>query len=156
MNNKDKVELILDNYNELKGKKISLEYDMKLNTDLAAMDYNSMPSGEGGVPSSVAEEEVIRFCKEQCNSGNQSKLKLYKHTIERIESTLDNLNYEERKVIEWLYFDGLTRDEASAEMFQEFGKGSLPTIDRRKRTALNKLVSMQFHNVPIKTMVNAS
>lgn len=153
MDKKDKVEQILNNYNQLKGKKISLEYDLKLDTDLGAIEYDGRIQGKGGVPASSVEQEVVRCVDSQ---KNRSKLKLYEHTIERIESTLDNLNKEERKVIEWLYFDGLTRDEASAEMFQEFEKGSLPTVDRRKRTALNKLVSMRFHKVPIQTMINAS
>ena len=153
MKKREKVELILNNYNELRGKMISLEYDLELNCDLEAIEYEASSGGKGGVPKSVVEEEVVRCIDKQ---RERSRLKLYQHTVKRINKSLDNLNKEERKVIEWLYFDGLTRDEASAEMFQEFQKGSVPTIDRRKRTALNKLVAMKFYNIPIKTMLNVS
>ena len=148
----EKVKTILNNYNELQGKKISLEYMLELDCDLKALDYNGLSGGQGGVPGSEVEQRIVDHCMSE--EELKAKLKLYDITINRINKTLSSLTEEERKVIQWLFFDRMTREEAAGEMYDEFKKSSVRTVDRRRDSAIRKLITMRFYEIPIRTMVN--
>ena len=145
--NKERIENELRNYPLLKSKikiktsKIAYQEDYAVK----AVNYSRIPGGKTNNIYSDIEEFV------------QNKLDRYPDLLElllkkeKVEAAIESLNYKEKKLVRYKYFEGMTDNEVSDKMkeleFKTFKwkndlnckEYSSTTIQRMKKNVLKKL-----------------
>jgi len=124
----EKIEELLKNYRSIKSN-VRTEAIQKIpEYSLPAVDYSNMTPGESNGKFSKVEDYVVKHEKE--NSDIRKLIKIR----EIIGTTYENLELEKKKIINYLYFEGLTQVRTSFKM-----QLSENTIGKRKIQALKKL-----------------
>lgn len=125
---KEKIEELLRNYRSIKSN-VRTEAISKIpEYSLPAVDYEHMTPGESNEVFSKVEQYVVKH-----ESENSDIRKLMK-VRDIIRTCYENLDIEKKRVIKYLYFEGLTQVEAGWKM-----QLSENTIGRRKGEALERL-----------------
>ncbi|MCK8827719.1 ECF-type sigma factor [Natroniella acetigena] len=125
---KEQIEEILYNYRPAKAKaKVLITTSLNMSYSLKAIRYNE-PSAKTNETASDTENYIDK--KEELKERGEMILE----NVETIEECLECLGPEEHAVIEYKYFDGL-EDSDSAERLEV----SIPTVQNKKRAALDKL-----------------
>jgi len=124
----EKIEELLKNYRSIKSN-VRTEAIQKIpEYSLPAVDYSNMTPGKSNGKFSKVEDYVVKHEKE--NSDIRKLIKIR----EIIGTTYENLELEKKKIINYLYFEGLTQVRTSFKM-----QLSENTIGKRKIQALKKL-----------------
>ncbi|MFW6030875.1 MAG: sigma factor-like helix-turn-helix DNA-binding protein [Halanaerobiales bacterium] len=128
MKDKFKIEELLKNYRSLKSE-IRIEIIQKCpEYSLPAIDYSKTGSGETNNIYSEVEDYVIR--KQDIEIALKKKIKIR----DIIKAALDSLNIEKKRIVTYLYFEGISQTETSFRV-----KISERTISTRKKEIMREL-----------------
>ena len=140
MNDEDKIKWILENWGKAKARAKNLEVKAKnLQYSLAAKtSVGGRGSGDGP---SEQERHVVN--KDEIEFDARALM----WNIEAIEESVNSLKEEQRKVVQYFYFDDLTIKQILNRMMPEHEIDSKRTIRRRKQNAIKNLVDRRLTTI---------
>jgi len=128
MTNKEKIEELLKNYRKIKHKAKILIITECPEYSLPAIDYSSTGKGESNEIYSKVEDHVVKKDEEE------SEVRDLIRARDIIKAGIDSLTIEQKRIVGYLYFEGITQIRAGDKV-----GCSENTIGLRKKEILNHL-----------------